>query len=245
LKFGKILKPRSMMVAAGLVAVIGVSQSGKPGPASLLAEIERGPRHRHHVCLTFDAGGVADGLPTLLDELDVAKVRCTFFLTGRWAAKYPALAKEIHRRGHEIGNHTWSHPDLTGLDDKDIRLQLEQADAALKEVTGRSTKPLFRAPFGARDRRVLRVTNEAGYVSVYWSLDSLDSVDPPKSARFLVDRVTGRNDEEIEGGIILMHVGEPSTVQAVPAILSNLASRGFSMVKVSKLQADGNRAGFR
>ena len=141
-----------------------------------LSEVVRGAPWRRQIALTFDGGSGADALPELLAALRGASVKCTFFLTGEWVQRYPNSAKQIVTDGHEIGNHTWSHPDLTTLSDRDISWEIERADAAIQAFYGQSTRPLFRAPFGARNNRVLRVVHALGYRSVYWSLDSLDSV---------------------------------------------------------------------
>jgi peptidoglycan/xylan/chitin deacetylase (PgdA/CDA1 family) len=86
-----------------------------------------------------------------------------------------------------------------------------------------------------RDERVLKIAATLGYRSIYWTLDSLDSVEPVKSPQFLIDRITTKSDAELDGAIILMHVGERSTADALPAIISNLQARGFHLVTISKL----------
>jgi peptidoglycan/xylan/chitin deacetylase (PgdA/CDA1 family) len=99
----------------------------------------------------------------------------------------------------------------------------------------RSPSRWWRAPFGARDRRVLRIAGELGYVSVYWTIDSLDSVAPPKSSSFLVEQILHYSDVQLDGAIILMHVGEAATAEALPEILSALQRRGFRLVTISDL----------
>jgi len=82
---------------------------------------------------------------------------------------------------------------------------------------------------------VLRIANNLGYRSIYWTLDSLDGVEPVKTPEFLINRITSKTDTELDGAIILMHVGEQSTASALPAIIANLQGRGFHLVTVSKL----------
>jgi len=82
---------------------------------------------------------------------------------------------------------------------------------------------------------VLRIAANLGYRSIYWTLDSLDSLEPRKSPEFLIDRITSKSDAELDGAIILMHVGEKSTADALPAIIANLQGRGFRLVTVSTL----------
>jgi peptidoglycan/xylan/chitin deacetylase (PgdA/CDA1 family) len=229
----------AVLVLVGLTAVSSITPPtvAPRSKASLPQEISRGPQTRHVVALTFDAGGETDGLPRLLSALKAAKIHCTFFLTGRWASQHPELAREIRADGHEIGNHTWSHPDLTRLGDQQVRNEILRNDALLTPIIGHSPRPLFRAPYGARDARVLRLANELGYTSIYWTLDSLDSIDPPKTPEFLISRVTGRPDPALDGAIVLMHVGEPATAAAVPVILADLQRRGFKFATVSELLA--------
>jgi peptidoglycan/xylan/chitin deacetylase (PgdA/CDA1 family) len=82
---------------------------------------------------------------------------------------------------------------------------------------------------------VLKVAANLGYRSIYWTLDSLDGVEPKKTAQFLIDRITNKSDADLDGAIILMHVGERSTVDALPATIANLQERGFQLVTISKL----------
>jgi len=228
------------LLALGILGVATLTTLHLPWNASRLAvssasEISRGPVGSHRIALTFDAGGEADGLPVLLNALDAAKVRCTFFLTGKWALSHPALARDIHARGHELGNHTWDHPDLTSLDDTSVCAEILRNESLQTSLFGDNPRPLFRAPYGARDARVLRILRELGYVSIYWTYDSLDSNDPPKTVEFLFARVTDHSDQALDGAIILMHVGEPATAAAVPLILADFQHRGFKLVTVGEL----------
>jgi peptidoglycan/xylan/chitin deacetylase (PgdA/CDA1 family) len=198
-------------------------------------EIQHGAKGRRVIAVTFDAGGEAEGCAQLLQNLARVKRRCTFFITGHWAMEHPELVRQIHRQGHEIGNHTWSHRDLTLLSDDEVRLEITKAEQVLTALTGKTPRPLWRAPFGARDERVLRLAAQLGYTSIYWSIDSLDSVGEPKSAAFLWEHVTTRSDAALDGAIVLMHVGEPATAEAVPAIMATLRQRRLSAVTISQL----------
>ena len=82
---------------------------------------------------------------------------------------------------------------------------------------------------------MLRIAANLGYRSIYWTIDSLDSMEPRKTPQFLIDRITSKTDAELDGAIILMHVGIKSTADALPAIIANLQDRGFQLVTVSKL----------
>jgi peptidoglycan-N-acetylglucosamine deacetylase len=228
--------------STSVVASLAPSENSNSPPPSLRAipvnpqwEIKRGLRGKHQIALTFDAGGEVECFQELVTDLESARVHSTFFVTGRWAESNPECAREIIQHGHELGNHTWHHLDLTKQPDQVVRSELMQAEAILKRACGQSPKPYWRAPFGERTPRVLRLVHEMGYRSVYWTIDSLDSVEPPKTPAFLVERIISHTDAELDGAIVLFHVGERNTAEALPEIIRNLKSRGFEMVTISQL----------
>lgn len=203
--------------------------------ADAFGEVVRGPRGKSEIALTFDAGGEVDCFQDLITTLESAHVHSTFFITGRWAHQNRGCAEDITKHGHEVGNHTWNHFDLTKQPDDVVRDEIARTEILLTEITGQNPRPRWRAPYGARDDRVLKIANHLGYKSIYWTIDSLDSVSPPKTPQFLINRVTGKTDAQLDGAIILMHVGERSTADALPAIIGNLQARGFHLVTISKL----------
>ena len=200
-----------------------------------IGEIVRGPRGKSEIALTFDAGAEAECFEDLIAALEKANVHSTFFITGNWAQKNRDCAAAITKHGHEVGNHTWNHLNLTKQTDDVVREEISRAEVILNELTGQSSRPLWRAPYGERDDRVLRIASNLGYRSIYWTLDSLDGVEPVKTSQFLIDRITQKSDAELDGAIILMHVGVRSTTEALPAIIANLQARGFRLVTVSRL----------
>jgi peptidoglycan/xylan/chitin deacetylase (PgdA/CDA1 family) len=214
-------------------AVLAVSKPTKLARTS--TEIERGARGRSEIALTFDAGANAECFHDLIAALERAHVHSTFFITGNWAQRNLECAEAITKHGHEVGNHTWNHLDLTKQPDDIVREEITRAETLLTEISGQSPRPRWRAPFGARDERVLRIAANLGYRSIYWTIDSLDSVEPRTTPQFLTDRVTRMTDAQLDGAIILMHVGIKSTADALPAIIANLQGRGFRLVTVSKL----------
>jgi peptidoglycan/xylan/chitin deacetylase (PgdA/CDA1 family) len=212
---------------------------GHRGPsrdsASSLGEIDRGPRGERKIALTFDAGADADCFEDLIRALESAHVHSTFFITGHWAQQNRDCAQAITTHRHEVGNHTWNHLDLTKQPNAIVRAEILRADATLMELTGQSPRPRWRAPFGARDTRVLQIASKLGYRSIYWTIDSLDSVGPPKTSQQLVERLTSKSDADLDGAIILLHVGVRSTADALPAVIANFQGRGFRLVTVSDL----------
>jgi peptidoglycan/xylan/chitin deacetylase (PgdA/CDA1 family) len=211
------------------------------GQSSVLADtplmVRRGSAGRPWVALTLDAGASAEPTPRMLDTLRERGVRVTFFLTGRWIAENPELTKRIVAEGHELANHTYRHPDLTTLDDEAIRRELAETEAALRAVApATSLRPFFRPPYGAYDERVQHVVQAEGYLPVYWTLDSLDSVGEPKTPAFLLERVTAElTPEQLRGAIILAHCGSAPTADALPAILDRFAELGLEVRPLSEV----------
>jgi peptidoglycan/xylan/chitin deacetylase (PgdA/CDA1 family) len=229
------VKPfRIALPLAALLLFLDSGAAARPSPNES-SEVTRGSSGHARIALTFDAGGDADCFGDLTKALAQARANSTFFITGKWAYENPDCAREITRQGHEVGNHTWHHLDLTAQSDEIVREEILRTQTFLTDLCRQNPRPLLRAPYGARDARVLRLAQALGYRSIYWTIDSLDSVEPPKSAEFLIRRITSRSDAELDGAIILMHVGEPSTAEALPAIIANLQSRGFQLVTVSTL----------
>ena len=143
-------------------------------------------------------------------------------------------AAEITKHGREAGNHTWSHLDLTQQTDDVVRDEIMRAERAIVQASGQSPRPRFRAPYGIRDGRVLKIANNLGYRSIQWTLDGQD-IEPAKTTQFLIDRITSKSDADLDGAIILMHVGVGSIADALPAIIANLQGRGFKLVTISEL----------
>src|SRR5262245_53499772 len=198
-------------------------------------ESDRGPRGKNEIALTFDAGAEAECFDDLITALANAHATSSFFVTGKFVHQHADCAAEITKYGHEVGNHTWSHLDLTQQSDEVIRDEILRAERAITQASGQTPRPRLRAPYGARDARVLKIAAGLGYRSIYWTLDSLDGVEPAKTAQFLIDRITSKSDAELDGAIILLHVGVRSTADALPAIISNLQGRGFRLVTIPKL----------
>jgi peptidoglycan/xylan/chitin deacetylase (PgdA/CDA1 family) len=209
--------------------------TGVTGSTRFPGEVDRGPRGKSEIALTFDAGKEAECIDDLITVLANAHAHCTFFITGAFARDHADCAAQITRHGHEVGNHTWSHLNLTQQPDAVVRDEIIRAEHAIVKVTGQNPRPRFRAPYGIRNERVLKIAQNLGYRSIRWTLDSLDGVEPTKSPQFLIERITGKSDAELDGAIILMHVGVRSTVDALPAMIANLQGRGFQLVTISKL----------
>lgn len=208
-------------------------------PASLRGvDLEALPTTRKVVALTFDAGGSADGVSSILATLSREGVPATFFLTGDFVDQFPASAKAIAR--YPIGNHTYEHPDLTTLTDAGVRTQIRSTAARIRAVTGRDPRPLFRFPFGAVDRHAIGLVNAECYVPFRWTVDTLgwEGVTGGQSVDSVVSRVLSRARP---GEIVLMHVGahpeDHSTLDAdaLPRVISGLRAKGYGFVTLQSV----------
>lgn len=216
---------------------IGTTPSNPP-PNSTLSEFSRGDADSPKIALTFDAGASAAPCAKILDVLAKRHVHSTFFLTGKWIAANPELVRRIADEGHEIGNHTYDHRRLTKLSRGDIADEVEKTDRLVERETGGSTKPLLRVPYGERDHRVLSILSELGYRSIYWDLDSWDSVKAGITPAEIESRVTGKVRN---GSIVLMHCGSDATAEALDDMLDRLRASGYQPVKVSELMQNKYR----
>jgi peptidoglycan/xylan/chitin deacetylase (PgdA/CDA1 family) len=190
------------------------------------------------VALTFDAGASGEPTSAILDALAAAGLRVTFFLTGKWCEENPDLAKRITADGHEIGNHTYSHPDLRKLTNDEITDQLRQTNKQIILATGYSCKGLFRPPYGDFDKRVAAVVDAEGYGVIRWSLDSWDAW----KEGITKDEIEARVLEKIKpGSIVLMHCGSRPTADALPDMISKIEAEGLRIVTVSALIAGNSQ----
>lgn len=197
--------------------------------ASRLVPIYRVETPKQQMSISFDAMWGVDHTDELLRILKENDVKTTFFLGGYWVEKYPEYVRKIAAAGHEIGNHTYSHPHLNNLSPAAIRQELERNHNNIKAITG--TAPfLFRPPFGEYSNKVIEIAKELGYYTIQWSIDSLDWKDV--STGFIVDRILSQAGP---GEIVLMHNNGKYTAEAVARFLPELRRRGFDIVPISHL----------
>lgn len=186
------------------------------------------------IAISFDASWGAEYTPTILSILRENKIRTTFFLTGFWIEKYPEIVKKIVAEGHELGNHTWTHPHLNTLDKEGIKHELERVHAALKGLWGKDPN-LFRPPFGEYSDKVIETAGELGYHTIQWSVDSLDWKDLSKQA--IVSRVTGKLHP---GAIVLFHNNGRYTADALPDIIAFAKENGYEIIPISEILHKGD-----
>ena len=185
------------------------------------------------LAISFDAAWGSAQTPALLDILDEYGVKTTFFLVGIWVERYPELVKEMAARGHEIGNHSTTHPQMSKISEAKIREELKITSDRIEQLTGiRPT--LFRPPYGDYDDKVVSVSRAEGYECVQWNVDSLDWKN--RGAQDLIHQATKSNKP---GDIVLFHNDSQYIVEALPSILRHYQNAGFTILPVSEILLKG------
>ena len=185
------------------------------------------------ISVSFDASWGGDKTLRILDILDEYDARATFYLVGIWVDKYPELVQAIHERGHEIGNHSDSHPHMTQLSDTQMRKELQGMSDKVEAITGQRPT-LFRPPYGDYNNQVITVAREEGYEAVQWSVDSLDWKN--RGVEDLIKRATANVQP---GDIILFHNDSQYIVDALPTILKTYRDQGFTMIPCGEILLSG------
>lgn len=182
------------------------------------------------VCaLTFDAAWDDTDTDILIETLKKYNAPATFFMVGSWVEKYPDSVKKFFEAGHEIMNHSDTHPHINNLSDAKVSEELKKCSDKIEAVTG--VRPiLFRGPYGEYNNTVINAATNQNMFTVQWNIDSLDWKN--LSAEEITTRVTNRI---APGSIILFHNGAKNTPEALPQILEKLTNAGYKFVKASDL----------
>ena len=181
------------------------------------------------VSLTFDATWGNEYTADILATLDQYGVKSTFFLCGYWLEKYPDDVRRIAAMGHEIGNHSWTHPHMSTLSKSQIETEIMLTHDLIKNLTGQSST-VFRPPFGEYNNLLIETAAELGYYTIQWSVDSLDWKDV--TADYIYQRIMGSVEP---GAIILMHNNGRYTAEVIKRIIPELQAQGYELVPVSQL----------
>ncbi len=181
------------------------------------------PMNENLCALTFD-DGPSPNTPFLLDMLAQYKIPATFFLLGQQVQQYPSLVERMLKEGHEVGNHSWSHPNLRKLSTESQASQIRETDKLLRS---HGVVPLFfRPPYGSFDERTVSIADNLGVSIMLWSLDSKDWKHLPEDYGKLVStRGTIYENGQLRG-VFLFHDSHKTTVDDLPRIISHLKAGG-------------------
>ncbi len=183
------------------------------------------------ISLTFDAAWGNSDTQEIMDILEKHGVKVTFFMTGEWVENFPEDVKKILSYGHDLGNHSENHKNMSQLSKSEIRDEIMKVHEKVKEITGYEMF-LFRPPYGDYDNDVINVVRECDYYPIQWDVDSLDWKD------YGVDSIIStvcQHKALGNGSIILCHNGATYTAQALDTLITNLKEQGYTFVPLSEL----------
>ena len=182
------------------------------------------------IAFSFDAAWGNEDTEQLIQILKKYNIKATFFLVGSWVDKYPDSVKALYNAGHEIGNHSNTHPDMTKISHDKILEELNSCNSKIEKVIG--VKPtLFRAPFGAYNNEVISTVKSIGMNTIQWDCDSKDWMEGHTAERIKND-VLGKAKS---GSIVLFHNAALNTPAALPSIIEKLQADGYTICKISEL----------
>jgi len=200
--------------------------------ASSGVTLNRIPVNGPYIAITFDDGPHGTLTPRLLDMLRERNIKATFYVCGNNAELYPDLLRRMIAEGHEIGNHSYNHPNLGKMSQEQVRSQLSRTHEAIVRATGIAPRTM-RPPYGSFTQAQREwAMKEYGYPTVLWSVDPFDWKKPGAGA--ITSRILAGTGN---GGIILAHDIHSQTIDAMPATLDGLLSKGYRFVTVSQLRA--------
>jgi len=236
---------RKQLLSIALCAIIlgGVLLTAFGGAASLAASTEKRllpiyavgrEENDRVVSISFDAAWGNEDTQTLIDILGRYDITATFFLVGEWVEKYPESVKALSDAGHEIMNHSDTHPHMSKLSREQMRREIETCNDRIEAITG--VRPtLFRAPYGEYCDGLIEVLDELGMYCVQWDVDSLDWKD--LSPQQICDRVCS---SVVPGSICLFHNAARNTPAALPDLIERLLAENYTFLPISEnIYTDG------
>ncbi|PWU10688.1 MAG: polysaccharide deacetylase family protein [Verrucomicrobia bacterium] len=231
--------PAPILSSPPLTSPAGGSATSAPGKAGKETDLHD-PRLVYssvhvsgpYIAMTFDDGPNPATTPKLLDLLKAKGIKATFFLVGKNVAAHPEIVKRIYAEGHEVANHSWSHPPLSKCSPEKFNHELSATNEAIQSASGfRPT--LIRPPYGATNANLDRIINEKyGMKVILWSVDPMDW--KYRNSQHVTNFILSHTKA---GDIVLSHDIHPTTVAAMPAVFDGLLAKGFKFVTVSELIA--------
>ena len=219
------------IVLAGMISLMSINET-----TAVFAEKKELPIYgvnteEKKVALTFDAAWGNDDTGEILAILDKYDVKVTFFMTGGWVSKYPEDVKAIHEAGHDLGNHSENHKQMSKLNHTDCVEEVMGVHEKVAALTGENMC-LFRPPYGDYNDMLIEACESVGYYTIQWDVDSLDWKD--YGADNIVKTILQHKNLQ-NGSIILMHNGAKYTKDALERVIVGLKEMGYELVPVSEL----------
>ena len=181
------------------------------------------------VAFTMNCAWNADDIDQILEVLKQNDTKITFFMVGDWIEKFPEAVKKIYEAGHEIASHSNTHPHVNNLSYEENIEEIEKSNDKIEKITGQRTK-IYRAPYGEYNNTVIKATQDKGYYTIQWSLDTLDYTG------LTGDEMWNRIQDKLKAGdIILSHNGTKHTADSLDMLIKNIKQKGFELVKVTDL----------
>ena len=234
-----ITKKRAACGVLGLL-LLAAAYMGVPRAAEKVFAVAEGERRlpiycvqteKPQVSVSVDAAWGADDTDELLRILKENDVQATFLLCGYWVEKYPEEVKKIAAEGHDLGNHSATHPHMSRISSEEIAQELQKCHENVKKLTGVEME-LFRPPFGEYDNHVIETAEQNGYYTIQWDVDSLDWKEQGAEAEI---RQVLEHKHLGNGSIILFHNDAKYTPKVLDTILKGIKEKGFEIVPISQL----------
>ena len=216
------------LAGAGLI-ITAIMSSLKVSAASRKLPIYSVDRGDNKIALTFDCAWGNSNTDLLLQLLKEADAKATFFVTGEFCDKYPEDVRKMYNAGHEIANHSDTHPHVEGININVLIEDTRECSRKIKMITGEEPT-LYRAPYGEYDDNVISTVEGMGLKIIQWSVDSIDWQEPDPDT--IIERVTNGT---VSGSILLFHNDLENTAQALPQLLTALRQKGFIFSRVSDM----------
>ncbi|MBF0706997.1 delta-lactam-biosynthetic de-N-acetylase [Alkalihalobacillus hwajinpoensis] len=183
--------------------------------------------------MTFDNGYENGFTDDILDVLKKEDVPATFFVTGHYLKDQPDLVKRMVKEGHIVGNHSWSHPDMTAISDEKIRIELKKVKEEYTRLTGDETMQYVRPPRGVFSERSLAISYEEGYRNIFWSLAYKDwETDKQKGSQYAYDSIM---KQVHPGAILLLHTVSKDNAEALQKVIKDLKKDGYTFKSLDDL----------
>jgi len=231
----QIAKTLVILSAVFVIAVLGYDILKDDTVVMTLASqpIYQGDSRFQKMALTINVDWGEEFIPDMLKILKANNAKATFFITGRFAGKFPELVKMIAEDGHEIGNHGYSHPHPDKLSKKENQEEIKKTEQVIFEVSGVKTT-LFAPPYGEHKPHVIEAAEELQYMVILWTIDTVDW-DKNRKPQDIYEKIL-KNAQN--GAIVLMHPTE-RTLKALENIVKDLQKKGFELTTLSQLLPKG------